>query len=81
MADFVSENKCFLNEKEKTLCKRGYYLVRASDRSWKKVKFRGIFRDKITEKSANFAGISQEFSGQTIGKKTADLVIFGDNFR
>ena len=47
----------------------------------KKVKFRGIFRDKITEKSANFAGISQEFSGQTIGKKTADLVIFGDNFR
>lgn len=38
MADFVSENKCFLNEKEKTLCKRGYYLVRASDRSWKKSK-------------------------------------------
>ena len=69
MTDFVSENKSFLNEREKTLCKRGYYLVRASDRSWKKVKFRRTFRDKITEKSADFVGISHEFSGQTIGKK------------
>ena len=31
----------------------------------KKVKFRGIFRDKIAEKSANFTGILREFSGQT----------------
>ena len=31
----------------------------------KKVKFRGIFRDKIVEKSADFAGISREYSGQT----------------
>ena len=36
-------------------------LVRASDRSQKKVKFRGIFWDKTAEKSADFA----EFSGQT----------------
>ena len=33
-------------------------LCRASDRSWKKkVKFCGIFRDKITENLADFAGI------------------------
>ena len=31
----------------------------------KKVKFRGIFGDKIAEKSADFVGISREFSGQT----------------
>ena len=31
----------------------------------KKVKFRGIFRDKIVEKSADFVGISWEFWGQT----------------
>ena len=28
----------------------------------KKVKFRGIFRDKFAEKMADFAGISREFS-------------------
>ena len=31
----------------------------------KKVKFRRIFRDKIVEKSADFAGIPWEYSGQT----------------
>ena len=31
----------------------------------KKVKFRGIFSDKIAEKSADVEGISQEFWGQT----------------
>ena len=28
----------------------------------KKVKFRGIFRDKFAEKMADFVGISREFS-------------------
>ena len=28
----------------------------------KKIKFRGIFRVKFAEKTANFAGISREFS-------------------
>ena len=28
----------------------------------KKVKFSGIFRDKFAEKTADFAGISREFS-------------------
>ena len=42
------------------------FIVRALDRS--KVKFRGIFRDKFVEKSADFAGISQEFWGQTSPK-------------
>ena len=32
-------------------------LRRASNRSLKKVKFRGIFRDKFAEKSANFEKI------------------------
>ena len=36
--------------------------VRASGRSRKKVKFRGIFRDKFAEKTVDFAGISREFS-------------------
>ena len=40
-------------------------LSRASDRSRKKVKFRGIFWNKVAEKSADFAGISPAFSGQT----------------
>ena len=35
---------------------------RASGRLWKKVKFRGIFRDKFAGKMSDFAGISQEFS-------------------
>ena len=77
MTDFVSENKCFLNEKEKTLCKRGYYLVRASDRSWKK---KSNFAGFLGTKSRKNRPISREFSGQTIGKKTADLVIFRANF-
>ena len=32
-------------------------IFRASDRSQKKVKFREIFRDKFSKKSANFTGI------------------------
>ena len=41
-------------------------LNRASDSSQKKkVKFRGIFGDKIAEKLTDFVGISWEFSGQT----------------
>ena len=45
------------------LCKFSTNLVRASGRSRKKkVKFRGIFRDKFAGKTADFAGISQEFS-------------------
>ena len=41
----------------------------------------GIFRDKITEKSADLAGISRQFSWKAIGKKTADfVVIFRTNF-
>ena len=35
----------------------------------KKVKFRGIFRDKIVEKSAIFAGISREFLGTNLAGK------------
>ena len=42
-------------------------IFRASDTvgRGKKVKFHRIFRDKFKEKSADFAGISWEFSGQT----------------
>ena len=36
--------------------------VRASGRSRKKAKFRGIFRGKFAEKMTDFSGISQEFS-------------------
>ena len=32
------------------------HLFRASDRSWKKVKFHGILRNKFAEKSAKFRG-------------------------
>ena len=40
-------------------------ISRASDNSReKKNKFRGIFGDKFAEKTADFAGISREFSGQ-----------------
>ena len=35
----------------------------------KKVKFCGIFRDKIVEKSAVFAGISREFLGTNLAGK------------
>ena len=57
---------------------------RASDRlREKKVKFRGIFRDKIAENrpiSRNFAGI---FRTNLVGKqsveKTADFVVFREN--
>ena len=35
----------------------------------KKVKFRGIFKDRFTEKLANFAGISWKFLGLTSPKK------------
>ena len=36
-------------------------MFRASGRSRKKVKFRGILRDKFAEKTADFVGISREF--------------------
>ena len=46
----------------------------------KKVKFRGILRDKFAEKSVDFVGISRELSGQTlpktIGKKRLILWLF-----
>ena len=42
-------------------------LYRASDRSRKKVKFRGIFRDKIAQKSADFMGI---FGANLAGKQS-----------
>ena len=41
----------------KTIYKQGFWQV-----AEKKVKFRGIFRDKFAEKTADFAGISREFS-------------------
>ena len=59
---------------------------RPSDRSWKKkVKFCGICRDKIAEKSADFAEFHENFWGKlgrkAINKKTADfVVIFRANF-
>ena len=40
----------------------GTPLSRASGRSRIKVKFRRIFRDKFAEKTADFAGISRDFS-------------------
>ena len=51
----------------------------------RKSQISGDFRDKLAEKSANFAVISQEFSGQTspkrIRKKKANfVVIFKANF-
>ena len=42
-------------------------LYRASDRSRKQVKFCGIFRDKIAEKSADFTGI---FGANLAGKQS-----------
>ena len=42
--------------------------IRVSDRSRKKDKFCGIFRDKFAEKSVDFAGISRGYSGQTLPK-------------
>ena len=41
---------------------------RVSDRSRKKDKFCGIFRDKFAEKSVDFAGISPGYSGKTLPK-------------
>jgi len=51
----------------------------------KKVKFRGIFRDKFTEKTADFAGVSQEFLRPIFLKNdwqnTADFAgVFWANF-
>ena len=52
------------------LCKRTAVLTRldrASDISWKKTQiFRGIFRGKFAEKSANFMGFSREKSQNTL---------------
>ena len=39
----------------------------------KKVEFRGIFGDKFVEKTADFAGISREFSGQTSPKNKEEI--------
>ena len=57
-------------------------LYRASVRSRKKVKFCGIFRDKITGKSADFVGTFEaNLAGKQLVKKTADfVVIFRANF-
>ena len=81
MADFVSENKCFLNEKEKTLCKRGYYLVRASDRSWKKSQILGNFEGQIRGKirrfhrnfGANFAKKQLANNGQILWEVSGQI--------
>ena len=54
------------------LCKRTAVLTcldRASDISWKKnAKFRGIFRGKFAEKSANFTGKKSKYA-----QKSADF--------
>ena len=50
---------------------------RASDRSQKKVKFRGVFRDKFAEESANFAGIfGANFAEKQSVKKRQILWLF-----
>ena len=49
-------------------CSNNKNFIRASARSQKKSQIRGVFRDKFVEKSANFAVISREFSGQTSPK-------------
>ena len=58
-------------------------LFMASDRSWKKVKFCWIFRDKFTKKSANFKGIFganfAEKHAQSVKKTANFVVIFGEN--
>ena len=52
-------------------------IWRASDRSRKKVKFRGIFRDKIAQKSADFVRIfGTNFAGKRLVKKQRILWSF-----
>ena len=52
-------------------------FIRASDRSRKKVKFCWIFRDKIAEKLANFAGIfGANLAGKLSVKKQQILWLF-----
>ena len=52
-------------------------LYRASDRSRKKVKFRGIFRDKIAQKSADFMGIlGANLAGKQSVKRRQILWLF-----
>ena len=49
-------------------CSNNTNFIRASDRSQKKSQIRGVFWDKFTEKSADFAVISREFSRETSPK-------------
>ena len=54
-----------------------HILYRTSDRSRKKVNCREIFRDKFTEKSADFAGIfGVNFAEKQSGKKRQILWLF-----
>ena len=50
-------------------------LCWASDRQRKKVKFRGIFRDKFPEKSADFAGMFGANFAENQSVKKADFVV------
>ena len=63
----------FLNLMDRTI------LCRDSDRSRKKVQFRGIFRGKFAEKSIDFAGIlgANLAENQSVKKKNDFVVIFG----
>ena len=60
-------------------------LFRASDRSQKKVKFRGIIRDKFAKISANFKGIFganfAEKHVQLVKKKQSNLWLFSGKIR
>ena len=59
-------------------CTQDININRASDRlQKKKVKFRGIFRDKIAGKSANFVGIFRaNLAGKQSVKKRHILWLF-----
>ena len=63
------------NENSQKISRSNY---RASDRlREKKVKFRGIFRNKIAEKLANFAGIfGANLAGKQLVKKRQILWLF-----
>ena len=64
------------------MCRCGSVVVsRASNRSRKKGKFRGIFRDEFAKKSADFAGIFGANFTKSNRQKTANfVVIFKANF-
>ena len=66
----------FLNLMDRTI------LCRDSDRSRKKVQFRGIFRGKFAEKSIDFAGIfgANLAENQSVKKKKRFCGYFRENF-